>query len=178
KTLTVHDPHSVVTRLEAIPGTGGQADIVKVVVYLRTATAFEVQHDNDVIRLVIAKSSARAATARAPVSPDARMAAAAAAAPTPSRPGRPVRSSGAARTARVMPQYTPLVPKGAAAAAVPVGPASGPATQVANPPPGAGLTEPQGFIGEKISLDFQDADINDILRLIAEVGGINIIASS
>src|SRR5262249_50927494 len=30
--------------------------------------------------------------------------------------------------------------------------------------------------GEKISLDFQDADINDILRLIAEVGGVNIIA--
>ena len=26
------------------------------------------------------------------------------------------------------------------------------------------------FTGEKISLDFQDADINDILRLVAEVG--------
>jgi type IV pilus assembly protein PilQ len=32
------------------------------------------------------------------------------------------------------------------------------------------------FVGEKISLDFQDADINDILRLIAEVGKVNIIA--
>ena len=32
------------------------------------------------------------------------------------------------------------------------------------------------FTGEKISLDFQDADINDILRLIAEVGKVNIIA--
>jgi type IV pilus assembly protein PilQ len=37
-------------------------------------------------------------------------------------------------------------------------------------------TEPQAFTGEKISLDFQDADINDILRLIAEVGKVNIIA--
>ena len=32
------------------------------------------------------------------------------------------------------------------------------------------------FTGEKISLDFQDADINDILRLVAEVGKVNIIA--
>jgi type IV pilus assembly protein PilQ len=32
------------------------------------------------------------------------------------------------------------------------------------------------FVGQKISLDFQDADINDILRLIAEVGKVNIIA--
>ena len=32
------------------------------------------------------------------------------------------------------------------------------------------------YTGEKISLDFQNADINDILRLIAEVSGFNIIA--
>jgi type IV pilus assembly protein PilQ len=41
-----------------------------------------------------------------------------------------------------------------------------------------GPTEPPVFTGEKISLDFQDADINDILRLIAEVGGVNIIVGS
>ncbi|MEE8289841.1 MAG: type IV pilus secretin PilQ, partial [Candidatus Tectomicrobia bacterium] len=32
------------------------------------------------------------------------------------------------------------------------------------------------YTGEKISLDFQNADINDILRLIAEVSGLNVIA--
>ena len=32
------------------------------------------------------------------------------------------------------------------------------------------------YTGEKILLDFQNADINDILRLIAEVSGFNIIA--
>jgi type IV pilus assembly protein PilQ len=32
------------------------------------------------------------------------------------------------------------------------------------------------YVGEKISLDFQNADINDILRLVAEVSGLNIIA--
>lgn len=39
-----------------------------------------------------------------------------------------------------------------------------------------GLNEPAPFTGEKISLDFQDADINDILRLVGEVGKVNIIA--
>ena len=43
-------------------------------------------------------------------------------------------------------------------------------------PSGSSLTESPMFTGEKISLDFQDADINDILRLIAEVGKVNIIA--
>jgi type IV pilus assembly protein PilQ len=34
----------------------------------------------------------------------------------------------------------------------------------------------RSYTGEKISLDFQNADINDILRLIAEVSGLNIIS--
>jgi type IV pilus assembly protein PilQ len=40
------------------------------------------------------------------------------------------------------------------------------------------LGEPQRYTGQKISLDFQNADINDILRLLAEVSGLNIIAGS
>src|SRR5262249_42141430 len=40
KTMTVRDPEGVVTHLEAVPAADGQADIVKVVVYLRTAAAF------------------------------------------------------------------------------------------------------------------------------------------
>ena len=49
-------------------------------------------------------------------------------------------------------------------------------SQTEGVPFGSSLTESQVFVGEKISLDFQDADINDILRLIAEVGKVNIIA--
>src|SRR3989338_4465627 len=39
------------------------------------------------------------------------------------------------------------------------------------------LEEEKKFIGRKISLDFQDADINNILRLIAEVSELNVITS-
>jgi type IV pilus assembly protein PilQ len=177
KALMVRDPKGVVTRLEAIPGTDGQEDMVKVVVYLRTATAFEVQQDNDVIRLAIAQSSTTAAAARAPLPPGSPTAVASPSVPTLSRPGLPAASPVAAKTARVMPQRAAIVPRGAAAAAAPGAVESAPAARPAAPPPGAGLIEPQAFTGEKISLDFQDADINDILRLIAEVGGVNIIAS-
>jgi type IV pilus assembly protein PilQ len=52
------------------------------------------------------------------------------------------------------------------------------------PPPGAGGGQPsvtlsaQGtaFTGRRLSLDFKDADVNDILRLISEVSGLNFVA--
>ena len=34
----------------------------------------------------------------------------------------------------------------------------------------------KSYSGRKISLDFKEADIQDILRILAEVGGINIVA--
>lgn len=36
--------------------------------------------------------------------------------------------------------------------------------------------EPEQYLGERISLDFKDADIKNILRLIAEVSGLNVVA--
>ncbi|MGH7819186.1 MAG: AMIN domain-containing protein, partial [Candidatus Binatia bacterium] len=36
---------------------------------------------------------------------------------------------------------------------------------------------PRGYTGQKISLDFKDADILNVLRILAEVGGENIIAT-
>ncbi|HJQ84411.1 MAG TPA: type IV pilus secretin PilQ, partial [Candidatus Binatia bacterium] len=35
----------------------------------------------------------------------------------------------------------------------------------------------QGFYGQKISLDFKDADIQNVLRVLADVSGLNIIAT-
>ena len=104
KVLTVRDPEAVVTRLEAIPDADGQEDMVKVVVYLHTATAFEVQQDNDVIRLTIAPSSTPAATARAPLPPGSPTAVASPSVPTPSRPGLPATSSVAATTTPPFPR--------------------------------------------------------------------------
>lgn len=36
---------------------------------------------------------------------------------------------------------------------------------------------PSDYLGQKISLDFQDADIHNILRIIADVSGMNVITS-
>jgi type IV pilus assembly protein PilQ len=40
-----------------------------------------------------------------------------------------------------------------------------------------GLSEGKQYVGRRISLDFKDVDINDVLRLIAEVSDLNIIAA-
>lgn len=176
KAMTVHDPEGVVTRLEAIPGTDGQAETVRVVIYLRTAAAFEAHQDNDVIRLAIAKSSTTAAAARTAVLPGAPMTVASSAVPTPARSGRLATAPVAAMAPGMVAQVAPSPRRGAPAAAAPGGATSAPAARRPDLPPGVGVTESPGFAGEKISLDFQEADINDILRLIAEVGGVNIIA--
>ncbi|GIX46327.1 MAG: hypothetical protein KatS3mg131_0538 [Candidatus Tectimicrobiota bacterium] len=66
-----------------------------------------------------------------------------------------------------------VLAKPAAAAAAT---ASVPSPAPAEPPaPPQGPATPK-YTGERISLDFQDADIKDVLRLIAEVSGLNIIA--
>jgi type IV pilus assembly protein PilQ len=39
------------------------------------------------------------------------------------------------------------------------------------------IASPKKFVGRKISLDFQDADINNVLRLLADVSGLNIVIS-
>lgn len=176
KAMTVRDPQGVVTRLEAIPGTDGQAETVRVVIYLRTAVAFEVQQDNDIIRLAIAKSSTTAAAARTSVLPGAPMTLASSSVPTSARSGRLTTAPVVAMGTGMVAQVAPRTRRGADAAAAPGRADSAPAAKRADLPPGVGLTESPAFAGEKISLDLQDADINDILRLIAEVGGVNIIA--
>src|SRR5512139_2504624 len=40
-----------------------------------------------------------------------------------------------------------------------------------------GMEEEKVYTGQKISLDFKDADVRNILRLIADVSGLNIIVS-
>lgn len=97
--------------------------------------------------------------------------------PSPARAMLPATSPGAATTAGALPQIAPLARQGSVAATAPARADSAAASKRTEPSLGVGLTEPLAFTGEKISLDFQDADINDIIRLIAEVGGANMIAS-
>jgi type IV pilus assembly protein PilQ len=70
----------------------------------------------------------------------------------------------------------------AAPAAAPAAPAAAAAAPVAAAPMAAAPTEETGaqtasaYHGRKLSLDFKDADVNDILRLISEVSGLNFVA--
>ena len=174
KAMIVHDPDSVVSHLEAAPLADAQEETVKVVVYLRTTASFEVYQDNDAIRLALQSSSPGSTAARAPAVLQSPTAATSPLPPAP-HPVAPVTPVLAA-TAPHMAQVSPIVRRRAAPAAVPSAESSAPVSQTEGLPSVSGLTEPPAYAGEKISLDFQDADINDILRLIAEVGKVNIIA--
>jgi type IV pilus assembly protein PilQ len=154
---SVTDPGGVVTQLLAFQVVEADASTVKIVAQLRESTPFEVRQEDNVVQLVIAKPVMGAAVPQTPRL--GRSEPAAAQPPTIAPPG--VQAPPEARL-----QITPAPPSAPSpgAAAVPGGATT--------------LGEGQGprYTGEKISLDFQNADINDILRLIAEVSGLNIIA--
>ena len=175
KAMIVHDLASIVSHLEAIPLADAQEEAVKVVVYLRTAASFDVHQDHDAIRLALQPSSPSPTAARAPAT--LRSPAAATLSPLPLAPGpvAPAASFVAAMAPRIA-QISPIVRRGAVPAPAPSAESSAPVSQNEGLSSGGRSTESPMFTGEKISLDFQDADINDILRLIAEVGKVNIIA--
>ena len=177
KALIVHDLDSIVSHLEAVPLADAQEEAVKVVVYLRTAASFDVHQDNDAIRLALQPSSPSPMAASAPATLQSPTVATLPPLPPAPRPVAPAASLVAATVPRIT-QISPIVRRGAAPAAVPSPSAasSAPVSQNEGLPSGGSVTEPPAFTGEKISLDFQDADINDILRLLAEVGKVNIIA--
>jgi type IV pilus assembly protein PilQ len=177
KALIVQDPGSIVSHLEAVPLADAQEEAVKVVVYVRTAVSFDVHQDNDAIRLALQPSSPSPAAAIVPTTLQSPTAATLPPLSPALRPVAPAASLVTATAPRLA-QINPIVRRGAAPAAVPSPRAesSAPVSQSEGLPFGDSITEQQAFTGEKISLDFQDADINDILRLIAEVGKVNIIA--
>jgi type IV pilus secretin PilQ/predicted competence protein len=175
KALIVHDLDSIVSHLEAVPLADAQEETVKVVVYLRTAASFDVHQDNGAIRLALQPSSPSPTVARAPATlqlPTAATLSPLSPAPRPVAPALPLVAAMAPRMA----QISPIVRRGAAPTPAPSAESSAPVSQGEGLPFGDRINETQTFTGQKISLDFQDADINDILRLIAEVGKVNIIA--
>ena len=164
KTVPVTDPGGVVTQLLAFQVVEADASTVKIVTQLRESVPFEVRQADNTVQLVIAKPPGDAMAPKAlmlgqPGTSPAIVTAAADRPPTVAPPG--------VQTAPdVKLQITPSQPSSTSPAAAGVAP-GGPMT--------LGTGQPR-YIGEKISLDFQNADINDILRLIAEVSGFNIIA--
>ncbi len=164
KTVPVTDPGGVVTQLLAFQVVEADASTVKIVTQLRESVPFEVRQADNTVQLVIAKPPGDAMAPKAlmlgqPGASPAIVTAAADRPPTVAPPG--------VQTAPdVKLQITPSQPSSTSPAAAGVA-SGGPMT--------LGTGQPR-YIGEKISLDFQNADINDILRLIAEVSGFNIIA--
>jgi type IV pilus assembly protein PilQ len=167
KTMAVSDPGGVVTQLLAFQFAEEAENTVKVVAHLRAPASFEVQQNDGVVRLVVAKPATGATVE------------------TPGLPSRELPVTGMSTSPAPSP-VTQLPPPARPEPTAPgreseqVSPAAPPAQGGAVPGGTPTLGEPQAprYAGQKISLDFQNADINDILRLLAEVSGLNIIAGS
>ena len=104
------------------------------------------------------------------------------------------RAAGGSQAAAEIPAPAPLrrgaaavpAPAPAHVAAPPAGdaaPAPAPAPVAGAVPPAAPAPAPaaheyaaSGFTGRRLSLDFKDAEVNDILRLISEVSGLNFVS--
>jgi type IV pilus assembly protein PilQ len=159
--MAVHDPAGVVTQLQALQGTHEGTETVHIVAYLKAKAPFEVRQDDDRVRVILTPPVMQMATEA--LAPDSE-------------------------TTASMPLVAPVAPM-----AAPHGEMGVAAPMVAQSTPTPPESEPTGvpprieaatigdvgdkvYTGEKISLDFQNADINDILRLIAEVSHLNIIA--
>lgn len=157
--MAVHDPAGVVTQLQALQSSDKKLDTVHIVAYLNAKAPFEVRQHDDRVRVILTPP------------PVMQMAAAPDRAATPSMPriaqAAPMASLHGAMEADAL-MVTQSTPAATAADATGV-PAPIEAATI-------GDIGEKTYTGEKISLDFQNADINDILRLIAEVSGLNIIA--
>ena len=159
--MAVHDPAGVVTQVQALQSTHEDAETVHIVAYLKAKAPFEVRQDDDRVRVILTP----------PVIPMTADTPAPHSTHTPSMPlvaqaapmGSPIGAMEAA--APMLAQSAPTIPDtGTAGVPAPIEAAT------------IGDAGEKIYTGEKISLDFQNADINDILRLIADVSGFNIIA--
>lgn len=182
KVMAVHDPGGVVTQLQTVQETEGDGETVQIVAYLKAETPFAVRQEENEVRMVIAKPAAQV-----PATDTAAL-------PAPSAPA--ITASQAASVSHESPvaaRYTPadapseatsVQQESASAEANTV--AAAQSRDSAAPAAAQGITAPvssttigaqdvQRYTGEKISLDFQNADIHDILRLLAEVSGLNVI---
>jgi type IV pilus assembly protein PilQ len=148
--MAVHDPAGVVAQLQALQSNPSEEDTetVRIVAYLKAKASFEVQQDNDRVQVILTPPvmMETASDASAPAGP-------------------------ATASMQMIDQATPL---GDPQASSPEADATGVPAPIASDT--IGEAGEKNYTGEKISLDFQNADINDILRLIAEVSGLNIIA--
>ena len=162
--MAVKDPDGAVTRLQTQQLAQHDSDKVNIIAYLREKVPFEVLQETDHVRVIFSKP--KVAQQPAPAT-----------APVADAPAAPPADA----TAFVAPSTEPVDTMLAAQSSPAPAEVAAPALLPQNAAPAVGSLTIGGkenvqYTGEKISLDFQNADINDILRLIAEVSGLNIIA--
>jgi type IV pilus assembly protein PilQ len=159
--VAVHDPAGVVTQLQALQGTQEDAETVHIVAYLKAKAPFEVRQDDDRVRVILTPQAMQMATEASTLDNTTPSSIPLVAQATPLASSLGAGGMGAPMVAQSSPAAPPDAAEGV--------PARIEAATI-------GDEGEKTYTGEKISLDFQNADINDILRLIAEVSGLNIIA--
>ncbi len=153
----------------------GPAGKARIRVRLREKLPYHVQQEDGTLRLSVQlpprKAEVPAVAAAAVPAPE----------PAPPAPAAPMPRAAAAEQPRAEgPARAPDAPlKVAERTAERTPPPAAARTATAPPaaPNSAPLLSPAQYTGRKISLDFKDADIQNVLRLIAEVSGKNIVIS-
>ena len=176
--LAPHDAGGIVSKVVAVERLRNLQPQVVIRVHLREAVPFEVEQDEGVIRLTLAHRQADAG-------PDANPPPA----PAPETDAAPAEPEAAAEpetaaespVSEAAPEST--TPEEVTEPATPETVAELPEAEAAlEPSPAEAADEPaapSSVPGEQtISLDVQEADLHDVLRLIADVVGVNVIAGT
>ncbi len=171
RTLDLRQVASPVNRLEASQVQTAPEPIVRVLADLREGPVkYEVQQTASAITVNLLTQAPAPAEAKAPVAAPTASAEVNAPAPPAATPPAAAPPVPAEANVPVAPSTAPVSP--AISAAAQQAPALAPPAQAAAP---AATQSGRGEI-RRISMDFKDADINNLLRIIAEVSEKNVVA--
>ena len=195
--FALQDPGGTVTKVVAVERIRDMQPQVIIRVHLHEAVPFEVEQDQGVIRLALARRQPDAGAAESPTpAPEAdaepalpervmelpEAEAISEPEPPPSEPvdapDEPMSSETAAEPPASETGTESATDEITAEPAPPEAVVELPETEAAPEPPSEHDDPSLVPSGETISLDMQEADLHDVLRLIADVVGVNIIAGA
>ena len=179
--LTLQDPGGTVIKVAAVERIRNMQPQVTVRVHVHETVPFEVEQAEGVIRLALAHRRPDTGAAESPApAPEANA--------EPVTPGTaaepPASEAAAASTTQETAAQSALseagaeLPEAEASASLEAVVAPSEAEAVPEAPPSEPAEPSSAPSGETISLDVQEADLHDVLRLIADVMEVNIIAGA
>ena len=164
--LILHDPGGTVNKVVAVERIRSIQPQVIVRVHVHESVPFEVEQVEGVIRLALAHRRPDTGAAESP-------------APAPEADAEPVTPVTAAEALASEAAAESMTDEAAAASAPLEAVVAPPEAEAAPEAPPSEPAEPSSVpSGETISLDVQEADLHDVLRLIADVVEVNIIAGA